>query len=102
MGPISIGPNVAAEKCCRWPNVANGMVSNVAPEKCCRWPQMGSMLLLRNAADGLKWAQCCSSDMLPMVSNGPQMLLLRNAADGLKWASMCAPADGLKWAQCCS
>jgi hypothetical protein len=37
-------------------------------------PQMGPMLLLRNAVDGLKWAQHGSREMLLMVSNGPNRL----------------------------
>jgi hypothetical protein len=53
----------------------------------CRLARMGPALLLRHAADGLNWAQCC-----PLVS----------AADCLEWAqrhSSVSAADGLEWAQ---
>jgi hypothetical protein len=61
---------------------------------------MGPACLLSYTADGLEWAQHVSSELLPMVSNGPSMspqlycqwsrmgpaYLLRDAADGLEWA----------------
>jgi hypothetical protein len=46
---------------------------------------MGLALLLKDAADGLKWAQWCSSVALPITLNGPS-LLLRYSADVLEWA----------------
>jgi hypothetical protein len=52
--------------------VLNG--PGAAQERRCQWSLMGPMLILREATDGVEWAQCCSQEA----------------------------TDGVEWAQCCS
>ena len=67
-----------------------------SPETCCQYTGVGPSLMLKNTANGHKWAHGFSKRMLPLVLNGPvvsfhrcyrlplmsSFLLVENTADG--------------------
>ena len=48
-------------------------------------PLVGSLLLLKYAADGHEWAQCFYQELLPMPRNEP-IISAENVVDSHEWA----------------